>query len=603
MGRRAGAGLPRRWRCEPPPDPGRVAALARELGAPLPFAGLLVQRGVADADAARHFLRPSRDDLHDPGLLPDMAVAVERLAGAVRRGETILVHGDYDADGQCSAALATRILRLGGARVVPFIPHRLRDGYDLSEAGVAAARAAAATVILALDCGTTAVEAVAAARGAGIDVIVVDHHLPGPVRPEAAALVNPRLPESTYPFSDLCATGLVFKLALALAPAIGVPPRAPWHFTDLVALATVADLVPLVGENRILVRLGLKLIGASRSAGLAALVTTAGLGTKPIRAVHLGYALGPRLNAAGRVGDAGDGLRLLLSDDTSEAYALAAQLERQNTERQALDQRTLDEALEELDRSFDPARDAGVVLARDSWHPGVIGIVASRVVELIARPTFLVAFDGDVGKGSGRSVSRCDLHQALERCAGHLERWGGHRMAAGLTLRRDRLEAFRDAFNAACAEQVAPAELTPSHRVDAVLSVADLTRELERALRALEPTGLGNPSAVFGLAGLALAGPLRRMGDAHVRFSVRDETGIFRLVGFGMREDVERVVRDSSGPYRAALRLERDTWQGRDEVEGRLVAFEAVTSAVPTGSVAGGATNALDAPADSSGAA
>ena len=567
--------LARRWHCEPTPDPARVAALAEGLGAPLPFAALLVQRGVTDPDAARHFLRPSRDDLHDPGLLPDIAPAVERLAGAVRRGETILVHGDYDADGQCAAALATRVLRLGGARVAPFIPHRLRDGYDLSEAGVAAAQKAGAKVILALDCGTTAIEAVAAARAAGMDVIVVDHHLPGPVRPDALALVNPRRPESAYPFPDLCATGLAFKLALALAPAIGLAPGAPWHFLDLVAVATVADLVSLVGENRILVRLGLKLIGASRSAGLAALVTTAGLGTKPIRAVHLGFALGPRLNAAGRVGDAGDGLRLLLTDDTAEAYALAAQLERQNTERQALDQRTLDEALEDLDRAFDPARDAGVVLARDTWHPGVIGIVASRVVEQIARPAFLVAFEGDLGKGSGRSVARCDLHLVLQRCAGHLEKWGGHRMAAGLTLRRDRLDAFRRAFNAACAEQVAPAELAPSHRVDAMLTVAELTGELERALRALEPTGLGNPSAVFGLAGLSLAGALRRMGDRHVRLTVRDATGALRLVGFGMRAEVERVVAGSTGPYRAALRLERDTWQGRDAIEGRLVAFAA----------------------------
>ena len=567
--------LERVWRCEPAPDPARAAALARELGVPLPFAALLVQRGVAEPDAARHFLRPSRDDLHAPDLLPDVNVAVERLARAVRGGETILVHGDYDADGQCAAALATRVLRLGGAKVVPFIPHRLRDGYDLSAAGVAAAREAGAGVILALDCGTTAVEAVGAARAAGIDVIVVDHHLPGPARPDAVALVNPRRPESTYPFPDLCATGLAFKLALALAPAIGVPPGAPWHFLDLVALATVADLVPLVGENRILVRLGLRLIGASRSPGLAALVTTCGLGTRAIRAVHLGFALGPRLNAAGRVGDAGDGLRLLLTDDTTEAYRLAAQLERQNTERQALDQRTLDEALEDLDRDFDPARDAGVVLARDSWHPGVIGIVASRVVERIARPTFLVAFDGEVGKGSGRSVARCDLHRVLERCAGHLERWGGHRMAAGLTLRRDRLDAFREAFNAACAEQVVPAELTPTTRVDAEVTIADLTRELEQALRALEPTGLGNPGAVFALTGVLLAGPPKPMGDGHIRFSVRDDTGVLRLVGFGMREAVERTIHGSRGPYRAALRLERDTWQGRDDVEGRLVAFEA----------------------------
>ncbi len=565
--------LRRKWQTEPEPDPGRVAALARDLGAPRPFAALLVQRGMPDAETARRFLKPTRAELHDPALLPDIAIAVDRLAAAVRRGEPVLVHGDYDADGQCAAALATRILRLGGANAVPFVPHRVRDGYDLSAAGVAAARAANAKVILALDCGTTAVDAVAAARAAGIDVVIVDHHLPGPAPSEAVALVNPRRADSAYPFPDLCATGLAFKLVQALAPAIGVSPAAPWHFLDLVALATVADLVPLVGENRVLVHLGLKLVGASHSPGLAALVTTAGLGTRPIRAVHLAFALGPRLNAAGRVGDAGDGLRLLLTDDTNEAYRLATQLERQNAERQALDKRTLDEALDDLDAAFDPARDAGVVLARDTWHPGVIGIVASRVVERIARPTFLVAFDGDVGRGSGRSVSRCDLHLALQRCAGHLEKWGGHRMAAGLTVRRDRLDAFRDAFNRACAEQVAPAELAPSQRVDAVLEIGELTGELERALRALEPTGLGNPGAVFGLTGLTLAAAPRRMGEQHVRLAVRDGTGVLPVVGFGMRETVEETLRSSTGPYRAAIRLERDTWEGRDRVEGRLVAF------------------------------
>ena len=567
--------LARRWQLEPAPDPGRVAALARDLGVPPVFAGILLSRGLGDVEAAKRFLRPTRADLHDPSLLPDIGPAVDRLAGAVRRGETVLVHGDYDADGQCSAAVATRILRLAGGRAVPFLPHRLRDGYDLSSAGVAAAREAGASVILALDCGTTAVEAVAEARAAGMDVIVVDHHLPGPGAPAALAMVNPRRPDSRYPFADLCAAGLTFKLALALAPALGLAEGAPWHLLDLVALATVADLVPLAGENRVLVRLGLKLIGASRWPGLAALITTAGLGTEPVGAGQLGFALAPRLNAAGRVGDAGDGLKLLLTDDTAEAYALAAQLERQNTERQALDQRTLAEALADLGGAFDPARDAGVVLARDSWHPGVVGIVASRVVERIGRPAILVAFDGDLGKGSGRSVSRCDLHRALAGCAPLLEKWGGHRMAAGVTLRRERLAEFREAFNRECAAQVPPRELGPSQRVDAVVGVRDLTRELERALRWLEPTGMGNPGPVFGLEGLRLEGAPRAMGDKHVRLVVADRGGRLRVVGFGLRDAVEAAVAGSAGPFRAAVRLARDTWGGRDEVEGRLVAFEA----------------------------
>ena len=567
--------LARRWQIEPAPDPARAAALARDLGVPPVFASLLAGRGLADVPAARRFLKPSRDDLCDPVLLPDAARAVERLAGAVRRGETILVHGDYDADGQCAAAIATRVLRMAGARVVAFVPHRLRDGYDLSAAGVAAAREAGASVILALDCGTTAVQAVADARRAGLDVVIVDHHLPGPERPDALAFVNPRRPDSAYPFPDLCAAGLAFKLAQLLAPALGLGAGAPWHCLDLVALATVADVVPLAGENRILVRLGLRLMGASRWPGLAALVTTAGLGTAPIRAFHLAFVLGPRLNAAGRIGDAGDGLRLLLTDDDTEAYRLATQLETQNGERQALDRRTLDEALDDLEAAFDPQRDAGVVLARDGWHPGVVGVVASKLVERIARPAILVAFDGDLGKGSGRSVARCDLHQALAQCAPLLEKWGGHRMAGGITLRRGRLEAFREAFNRACAAQVAPAELVPSQRVDAVVGVRDLTLELERALHWLEPTGMGNPGVVFGLENLRLEGAPRPVGADHVRLVLADGAGRLPVIAFGLREEVARVVAGAEGRYRAAVRLHRDTWQGRDEIEGRLVTFEA----------------------------
>lgn len=567
--------LARRWELEPVPDAGRVAALARELGVPPVFAGLLLARGVTDSATAQRFLHPSRRDLHDPASLPDMRVAVTRLAAAVRRGETVLVHGDYDADGQCAAAIATRILRLAGGRVAPFVPHRLRDGYDLSGAGVRAAREAGATVILALDCGTTAVDAVAEARASGIDVIVADHHLPGAERPAALALVNPRRADSAYPFPDLCAAGLAFKLAQALAPAVDLPAAAPWHLIDLVALATVADLVPLAGENRVFVRLGLKLLGASRWPGVAALITTAGLGTKPLRAGHLAFGLAPRLNAAGRVGDAGDGLRLLLTDETTEAYALAGQLERQNAERQALDQRTLAEAMEELAAGFDPARDAGVVLARDGWHPGVVGIVASRVVEQIGRPALLIALDGDLGKGSGRSVARCDLHRALASCSAHLEKWGGHRMAAGVTIRRERLGAFRDAFNRACADQVPPADLAPGQRVDAVVEVRELSRELARALHWLEPTGMGNPGPVFGLDGVSLDGQPRAVGTGHVRLVLADGAARLRVIGFGLREAVERVVASSGGPYRAAVRLARDTYGGRDDVEGRLVAFEA----------------------------
>ncbi len=563
--------LDRRWRIEPPPDEGVAARLAAALTIPLPFARLLAQRGHAEPAAAQRFLRPSREDLADPALLPDIVPAVERLVRAVRGGETVLVHGDYDVDGQCATTIMTRVIRHLGGRAVPFVPHRVRDGYDLSEAGVRAAAEAGATVILTLDCGTTAVGPVAAARAAGMDVIIVDHHLPGPARPDALALVNPRRPESTYPFPDLCGAGLGWKLGIALLRAMGRNDAFAWHLVDLAALATVADLVPLAGENRAIVRLGLRVLRETAWPGLRALIDEAGLANKPIRAGQVAFVLAPRVNAVGRIGDANDGLRLLLTDDPVEAAELARQVGRQNAERQALDQRTLDEALAVLEAEYDPASDVGVVIARDGWHPGVIGIVASRVVERIARPTFLVAVDGDLGKGSGRSVPRCDLHRALAQCAPLLDRWGGHRMAAGLTVRRDRLDAFREAFNAAVGEQVAAADLVPTQRVDAVLTVGELTGDLEKLLRHLEPTGMGNPGPVFGLDGLTAVSP-RPIGERHIRFTLADATGRLRTVAWGVREEVERTIA-AGARLRAAVRLEHDSYLGVESVEGRLVAL------------------------------
>ena len=566
--------LSRRWRLEAAPDEALSSALAGALHIPMPLARLLVQRGHSDAEAAKKFLRPSREHLHDPMLLPDMDKAVDRLVRAVTAGETVLVHGDYDVDGQCATTIMTRTIRQLGGKAVPFVPHRIRDGYDLSAAGVQKAVEVGAQVILTLDCGTTAVEPVAQARALGMDVVIADHHQLGPERPDALALVNPRRPDNSYPCPDLCGAGLAWKLAVALTRAMGREEQYPWYLLDLAALATVADLVPLCDENRVIVRLGLKMMKETRWPGLRALMATAGLANKSIRAGQVAFVLGPRINAAGRVGDANDGLRLLLADTAEEAEPLAAQLERQNAERQALDQRTLDEALEVLALDYDPERHAGVVLAREGWHPGVIGIVASRVVERIARPTFLVAIDGETGKGSGRSVPKVDLHRALSHCSDLLEKWGGHKMAAGLTIHRDQLEDFKVAFNEACLNQARPEDLVPTQRVDVVVELSELTDEFERMLRALEPTGMGNPGPVFGLEGVALHGVPRAIGERHIRFVLTDGSKRLRTVAWGMREDVERVVA-AGGSLKAAIKLDHDSWLGQEVVEGRLVTLAA----------------------------
>lgn len=559
--------LPIRLVTAPAPDAAAVAALAAELALPRALAALLLLRGIRGAEQARRFLRPPIEALGDPLALAGMAAAVETVARAVRAGQTILVHGDYDVDGQCAAALLTRALRVAGAHVVPFVPHRMRDGYDLGPAGLAAAVAAGASLILTCDCGITAVETVAAARAQGLDVVVTDHHLPGPMLPAATAVVDPQQPGDTSGLGALCGTGIAFKLVQALVPALGLPANLPYHLLDLVALATVADVVPLTGENRVLVKHGLRVLQKSRWAGLQALIVSSGLSRGEVRAGHLGFVLGPRLNAAGRVGDAMDGLRLLLTDDPAEAEGLAHALERMNVERQALDQRILDEAVGQVG-DLD-ALEPGLVIAGDGWHPGVVGIVASRVVERFGRPTFLIAFDGAVGRGSGRSISAFNLHGALVECGDLLQRFGGHHMAAGLTIHRDQLPEFRARFVEVARRMLEPEALGPEQRVDLELPLADATAELERLCRHLEPCGSGNPSPVFGVRGVRLA---RRavVGAGHLKGVLEGGGAALEAIGFNL---AGRVPWIGDAPVDAAFRLDLNEYQGQSRVQARLLAL------------------------------
>jgi len=561
--------IPARWAIAARPDASLTTALAADLSIPEALAALLVQRGLAAPALAKAFLRPDLAGLSDPRAWADMARATELVAAAVRSGTPILVHGDYDVDGQCGAALLTRVLRAAGAVVHAFVPHRLRDGYDFGPAGLAEARRVGAGLIITCDCGITAVDAVRAARATGTDVIVTDHHLPGDVLPPASAVLDPLRADCPSVEKTLCGAGVAFKLAQALAAELGLSPNLPLHFLDYVALATVADVVPLVGENRTLVRHGLKLLADSRWTGLRALVDAAGLAGKPLRAGHLGFILAPRLNAAGRIGEPTDGLRLLLTDSPDEAARLARDLETLNARRQALDQRILDEAVTAADATLSAA-DRGLVLASDQWHPGVIGIVASRLVERYGRPTFLIAWDGEVGRGSGRSVVGLDLHAVLQRVAPLLEKYGGHTMAAGLTIRRDRYEAFRVAFLRTTGELLGPDDLVPAQRVDLELPLGLVSEELEKLIRYLEPCGPGNPAPVFGVRG-ARAINARRVGANHLRFLLDDGSGVLQAIGFQWADAIPDAW--LTGPLDVAFRLERDEWQGRTTLQARVAAL------------------------------
>lgn len=559
---------PLRWSVAPAPDPAVSRALSSALKVPLPLAMLLVQRGADTEGVARTFLRPEIESLSDPMTLVGMDRAVEVIADVVKHKGRILVHGDYDVDGQCATALLTRVLRAAGADALPFVPHRLKDGYDFGSAGVAYAREIGAALVITCDCGITAAESVAAVKAAGIKCVVTDHHLPPAVLPAADAVVDPQRTDDTSELKSLCGTGIAFKLAQALCPAIGLPPNLPLHFLDFVALATVADLVPLVGENRTLVRHGLRLLAQSRWPGLRALVEVSGVQPDKLKASHLGYVIGPRLNAIGRLGDAGDGIKLLLTDDTTEAMTMAREFERINEQRQTLDQRTLDEAIQQLDREGDPDRHAALVLAGEVWHPGVVGIVASRIVERYGRPAFLLALDGDMAKGSGRSISGFDLHAALHECRDLLERWGGHRMAAGITIKRANLEAFRERFAEIGRAQLKPDDLGPRQRIDVELELGDATADLERLVRHLEPTGLGNPGPVFGARGIRWGSP-KIVGAGHLKGMLTSNAAKLDAIAFGWGERAP----DLTQPVDVAFRLEENSFNGRTSLQARVVAI------------------------------
>ena len=560
---------PARWVSPPPVDARLVELLRSALSLPVELCALLVQRGFADVDGAKAFLRPRMEQLRDPYELRGMEAAVHRLVTAIGRGEAIMIHGDYDVDGMCSTALLTRALRHVGAIVIPFIPHRLTDGYDLSDAGVDAAIDAGVKVVLTADCGTSALLPIERLRQSGIDVIVSDHHLPGGPLPECTALLNPKQPGCLSVDKDAAAVGIAFKLAQAVLRALGAQEHFVLGLLDLVALATIADLAPLRGENRVFVRYGLKLMAESQNAGVRALIRASGLEGKPLTAGRVGFILAPRLNAVGRLGHAMRGVALLLTDDQGEANEIARDLEELNQRRQAMDRSTLDDAMRMVDAA-DLDETFGLVLAREGWHPGVIGIVASRLVEEICRPVIMIALDGESGKGSGRSIAAFDLHAGLSACREHLVRFGGHRAAAGVTVQTSRVAALQRRFNEVARERLTADDLVPVQKIDLDVTEADITDDLERLLRHFEPFGLGNPTPTLAMRGARVESPPRKIGKTDgVRTTVGTHAGSVSAIGWRLGERGRLL--ESGASVDIAFRLERDEYRGAGTLQLNLV--------------------------------
>jgi single-stranded-DNA-specific exonuclease len=563
------AGEARVWRCAPSARDG-CDELARALSVSPTVAGLLMARGFADPEAARRFLFPSLDDLHDPFLLPDMDAAVTRLARAIETHERILVHGDYDVDGVTSTALLTRVLRALGANVQHFVPDRRDDGYDLRIHSVQRASKEGVQLIVTVDCGIVAYEAAECACDLGIDLIVTDHHQPGERLPRAVAVVNPHRVGSLYPFPELAGVGVAFKTATALVRKLKVPEHSfRTKFLDLVALGTTVDCMPLLGENRVFVKFGLETLKQASKPGLKALMEVADVKPERLDSRSLSFMLGPRINAVGRLDEARHALDLLLTGDAKIAAELARKLDRCNQERQQAQSRMINEALLQ---ALHPARQSEriLVLADTHWHSGVIGIAAGKMAEQLGRPVIMIALDGETGRGSARSVDGFHIFNTIDSCRDVLERCGGHAQAAGFDIRAERVEEFRQRVCQVADRELTDEALQPRINVDSFLDVADVGMKLARELHCMEPFGHGNPEPVFATSAFPVIAirnhPARTGQHPHLSLKCRVAQGA-AVQAWYWRNGEKAEELQGAPQLDLCYRLEINRYQGNETVQ------------------------------------
>jgi single-stranded-DNA-specific exonuclease len=515
----------KKWRVAPS-SPEKPAVFASELGCSTHAAQLLLNRGIQTPEAAHSFLSPSLDDLPDPFLLPDAEKAAERLKQALNKKEKIAVHGDYDGDGVTSAALWTRLLQTLEADVTVHVPHRKRDGYDMRSKFVAQAKADGASLIVTTDCGIQRSKEVEEAREAGIDVIITDHHEPGEELPKAVAVVNPHRKDSKYPFQTLAGVGVAFRTGEALIRHLGMPvDKYRRAYIDLAAIGTITDVMPLVSDNRVFAKFGLEQLGQTRKLGLRALITNARLGARPLTTRDVGFGIGPRLNAIGRMDDSRVALDLLLTRDAGEAAELSSRLEKANSERRTEQDRIFIEAMAEVDHK-DFSQIACLVISGTGWNSGVIGIVASKLVERYHRPTVLISLDEatGLGRGSARSIKPFDLFHAISACGEHLIEFGGHSHAAGLSLQTSSLHAFRDAMNLIASTKLSAEDLVPTINADLELPAGQVTLALLNELAMFEPWGCANEEPAIVSRNVSVL-DVRRIGKEqnHLKMLVRSD--------------------------------------------------------------------------------
>ena len=544
-------------------------ALAAALGIAPVVARLLCQRGLSDPELAGRFLNPSLDHLHDPMLLADMGRAVDRIMAAIARKERIAIHGDYDVDGVTSTVILRRALEMLGADVVHFIPERLKDGYGLQPIAIERLHADGVTLVVSVDCGIRGADAALRARELGVDLIITDHHEPDAELPQALAVINPKRHDCSYPDKYLAGVGVALKLVQALCRRSD---RESWlpGFIKVAAIGTLADVVPLVGENRVIAKLGLDLLTKGpHKVGLRALLDVSGLTGKTIDSYHIGFMLAPRVNAAGRMSTPDIATRLLLAADETmaeEARQLALQLDGENVRRQEEEAEILAVAKKIVQTDPDIGARSVLVVAGEGWHRGVIGIVASKLVDAFHRPAIVLSVDGDAAHGSCRSISRFDMLAALERCAHLFIRFGGHKQAAGLTMEADRIKELRLAVNAVADETLGPDDLMPRLRIDGDLTFRGITGGVAAGVASLAPFGAGNPRPVFAARGVEIIDGPRKLKERHLKMALKQDGRIFRAVAWRAAERHDYLA-EHKAALDVAFSLEQNQYNGETYVE------------------------------------
>jgi single-stranded-DNA-specific exonuclease len=549
-----------RWKLSPPPDEAKVRKIVEALAVPNPIAAILVNRGIDTFEQARDYFRPSLNLLHDPFLMDGMDLAISRVRDAIEKHETILVFGDYDVDGTNGAAMLYLVLKSLGANVLVHIPDRFKEGYGISRYGIDRAHELKATLLLSVDCGITAVDQVDYARSLGIDVIICDHHEPSEKIPNAQAVLDPLKPSCQYPFKHLSGCGVAFKLLQGLARSYGRE-DLPYDYLDFVSLASTADIVPLVDENRTLVKLGLDQINLNPRPGIRALIERSGLKLGQLNTGQVVFVVAPRINAVGRLGAASRAVELLTCTDEATARELALVLEGENQNRRKIDEETFTHAQQLVEQYLDLENDAAIVLHQETWHPGVIGIVASRLVEKYYKPTVMLTTVDGVVKGSARSVAGFDIYQALKKVEDKLLQFGGHKYAAGLAVEADRLDEFRDAFNAVVKELLPDELRTPELRIDLHLDLKDITPKFIRLLKQFAPFGPQNMRPTFLSDDVEVVGSGRIVGKNHLRFKVRQDGIVLDVIGFNLGNFLTQL-KPARNDLRLVYSVEESEWNG-----------------------------------------